>query len=116
SRIDAQKNQLLLLRAFAELARRGPPSRLMLIGPETQPGYAEELRAFVNENGLTGLVTFLPGLRNDDPALVDAYHAFDAFALTSIHEPFGIVVLEAWSSGKPVVVSSVGGLKSLVRE
>jgi glycosyltransferase involved in cell wall biosynthesis len=116
SRIDSQKNQLLLLRAFAELIGRNPASRLMLIGPETQPGYAEELRSFVRDNGLAGNVTFLPGIRNDDPTLVDAYHAFDAFALTSVHEPFGIVVLEAWSSGKPVVVSSVGGLKSLVRE
>jgi len=33
-----------------------------------------------------------------------------------MHEPFGIVVLEAWSAGKPVIVSRVGGLQALVRD
>jgi glycosyltransferase involved in cell wall biosynthesis len=45
---------------------------------------------------------------------VDAYHACDTFVLPSRHEPFGIVVLEAWSAGKPVVVSDLGGLRALV--
>ena len=34
----------------------------------------------------------------------------------SRHEPFGIVVLEAWSAGKPVAVSQVGGLQDLVSD
>jgi glycosyltransferase involved in cell wall biosynthesis len=64
---------------------------------------------------LADRVHFLPGLKNDDPALVDAFHASDVFVLPSIHEPFGIVVLEAWSAGKPVIASPVGGLKTLIR-
>ena len=115
SRIDGQKNQLLLLEAFARFREMDPNAFLLLVGPETQPDYAAKLRSFIAENGLGGNVRILPGLRNNDPDLVNAYHACDLFALPSRHEPFGIVVLEAWSAGRPVIVNHVGGLKALVR-
>lgn len=116
SRIDFQKNQLALLEAFGKFRAARPDARLVLIGPETQPNYAEKLRSFIRAHRLEGLVLFLGGLRNDDPELVNAYHACDVFVLPSIHEPFGIVVLEAWCCRKPVIAARVGGLKSLVRD
>ena len=114
SRIDAQKNQLALVEAFARLNAQKPESFLLLIGPETQPEYANRLRTRVREQKLDAVVKILPGLRTDNPNLVNAYHACDIFALPSVHEPFGIVVLEAWCAGKPVVTSNIGGLKALV--
>lgn len=113
-RIDAQKNQLQLVNSFARLKKSRPNARLVLAGPVTQPVYAARIRHRIEELGLTREALLLPGFRNDDPALVDAYHACDVFALPSRHEPFGIVVLEAWSAGKPVVASRVGGLRRLV--
>lgn len=115
SRIDAQKNQLLLLETFARLRRARADAFLVLIGPETQPDYAAKLRKFITAHALNGCVRLLPGLRNDAPDLVNAYQACDVFVLPSRHEPFGIVVLEAWSAGRPVVASAVGGLRGLVR-
>jgi len=115
SRIDRQKNLLLLLDAFARFRVRQPDAMLLFVGPETQPDYAAELRAFIAGNRLGDCVRLLPGLRNDDPDLVNAYHACDVFVLPSVHEPFGIVVLEAWSAGRPVIVNRVGGLRALVR-
>lgn len=116
SRIDAQKNQRLLVDAFARLRGQCPQAVLVLIGPVTQPEYAAQLREQVTANGLAAAVRWLPGLRNDDPDLVNAYHASDVFVLPSLHEPFGIVVLEAWSAGRPVVASRVGGLQALVHD
>jgi len=116
SRIDAQKNQLLALAAFAQLCAHQPQAFLFLIGPETQPDYAKKLRDFISANQLGDRVKILPGMRNDNPELIQAFHACDVFVLPSMHEPFGIVVLEAWSCGKPVIVSRVGGLQALVRE
>jgi len=116
SRIDAQKNQLLLLEAFAKFRALQPKAFLILIGPETQPDYAQKLREFIAANHLGGCVKLLPGMRNDNPELLQAFHACDVFVLPSMHEPFGIVVLEAWSAGKPVIASHVGGLQALVRD
>jgi glycosyltransferase involved in cell wall biosynthesis len=45
-----------------------------------------------------------------------AYHAADVFCLPSLHEPFGIVILEAWAAGRPVVASRVGGIPSFTRD
>ncbi len=116
SRIDSQKNQALLLEAFAKLRAAVPDAHLVLIGPETQPDYAARLRQFITANSLTNCARLLPGMRNDNPDLIAAYHACDVFVLPSMHEPFGIVALEAWSAARPVVASRVGGLQSLVRD
>jgi glycosyltransferase involved in cell wall biosynthesis len=115
SRIDTQKNQLGLLEAFAKFHPSAPHSRLILIGPETQPAYAAKLRAFIADNNLAHAITLIPGLSNESNDLVNAYHAADAFVLTSRHEPFGIVVLEAWCAARPVIASRVGGLQTLIK-
>ena len=116
SRIDAQKNQALLLEAFARFRLQEPKAFLVLIGPETQPSYAAKLRELVVTRQLDRQVKILPGMRNDQPELVQAFHAANVFVLPSMHEPFGIVVLEAWSAGRAVIASRVGGLQALVRD
>lgn len=116
SRIDAQKNQLALVEALARLRATKRNAFLVLIGPETMPEYASTVRKLAVEKNVASQLRMLPGLRTDDSDLVNAYHACDVFALPSNHEPFGIVVLEAWCARRPVVVSRLGGLRTLVRE
>lgn len=116
SRIDSQKNQLGLLEAFARFHAATPGARLVMIGPETQPAYGDKLRAFIAANQLGEAATIIPGLSNESGLLIDAYHAADAFVLSSRHEPFGIVVLEAWCAGTAVIASRVGGLQALIRD
>ena len=103
SRIDSQKNQLGLLEAFARFHASTPNARLVMIGPETQPAYGDKLRAFIAANQLSEAATIIPGLSNESGLLIDAYHAADAFVLSSRHEPFGIVVLEAWCAARAVI-------------
>ena len=46
--------------------------------------------------------------------LKDLFKATDCVVVPSRNEPFGIVVLEAWSAGKPVVATVNGGPRELV--
>lgn len=116
SRIDPQKNQLLLVEAFAALVAARPerPYRLLLGGPVTAPAYHGEITALIGRHGLESRVTLHPAVVAESALHRDLLTALDAFVLPSRHEPFGIVVLEAWAAGLPVVASDVGGLRQLV--
>jgi glycosyltransferase involved in cell wall biosynthesis len=116
SRIDYQKNQIGLVEAIAGVVSRRPEVHLLLLGPVTVTSYHQRLLARVRELGLEPRVTLVPGLRSDDPMLRNAFHAADAFCLPSLHEPFGIVILEAWAAGRPVVASRIGGIPSFTRD
>ncbi len=111
-RIDYQKNQLGLLKAFRLLRQREPRAHLVLLGPVTVSDYDEELREAIGALALHEHVTMVPGLRWNDPMLAGAYAAADVFCLPSLHEPFGMVILEAWAAGLPVVAAKVGGIPS----
>ncbi|NCA70018.1 MAG: glycosyltransferase family 1 protein [Sphingobacteriia bacterium] len=116
SRIDYQKNQIGLVEALAQVVEQEPQAHLVLIGPVTVTSYETRLRERIDALGLGGRVTLIPGLRPDDPLLAGAYHAAEVFCLPSLHEPFGIVILEAWAAGRPVVAARVGGIPSFTRE
>jgi glycosyltransferase involved in cell wall biosynthesis len=42
------------------------------------------------------------------------FKAFDAFALSSDHEPFGMVLLEAMAAGVPLLATACGGAREVV--
>jgi glycosyltransferase involved in cell wall biosynthesis len=116
SRFDPQKDQLCLVEAFDLAAGRNPLLRLVLAGPCTVPDYLERLDQRIAESPFASRIHRLGAIESAGSALPDAYHGCDIFVLPSRHEPFGIVVLEAWSAGKPVVAANVGGLRTLVRD
>jgi len=88
------KNHPLLLRAFAALGR--PEARLMLLG---QGRNEAALRALADSLGIGDRVIFA-GF-HPDPA--PFYATADLFVLSSDHEGFGNVIVEALSCGLPVV-------------
>ena len=116
SRLDYQKNQLQLVQLLSDLKKRGDKAHVLLIGPPTAKWFEEEIRHQAKELGVAEHLTIIPGLSPDDPLLLGAYKTADVFILPSQHEPFGIVVLEAWSAGIPVIGSNVGGLAFLIKD
>lgn len=115
SRIDYQKNQLGLIDAMPELLAHQPDAHLVLLGPVTVASYHQRVLERIDALQLSQRVTLIPGLPPDDPGLKGALHAADVFCLPSLHEPFGIVILEAWAAGTPVVAANIGGIPSFTR-
>jgi glycosyltransferase involved in cell wall biosynthesis len=111
ARVDPQKGQELVPTVLAA----NPDLHAVLIGPVTVPGYDDTVRIRATEAGVADRLHLVGGMKPESPDLADAFAAADLFLLPSRHEPFGIVVLEAWSAGLPVVVSDAGGLGELVR-
>jgi len=99
-----------------QLRHKGEDAKLVLIGFVTNDLYNEKLTQQIHANGLADHVIVIPGLPPGDPQLFDAYAAADVFLLSSVHEPFGIVILEAWASGTPVVAASVGGVPAFTHD
>ncbi len=116
SRIDYQKNQKLLVEAAIQLKLSGEKIHCVIIGPVTADSYYLELETMIAKNNLDSDFTIIPGLHAESAELIAAFKAADIFVLPSLFEPFGIVVLEAWSAGVPVMVSKVGGLQRLVED
>lgn len=116
SRIDYQKNQLLLVRAFARFAATRPEWKLALIGAVTVEAYRDQILAEIRNAGMSDRVLLVPGFAPDDPLLPSAYKAADVFVLPTVHEPFGIVILEAWAAGVPVIATRVGGIPGFTHD
>lgn len=110
SRIDYQKNQL----ALVDLLAVRTDLTVELIGPVTAPWYRDEIVSRAKALGVLERLTIVDGLPPNSHELHDAFARADAFVLPSVHEPFGIVALEAMQHGVPLVASSVGGLVDFV--
>ena len=110
SRIDYQKNQLLLVRAFARFSKNHPEFRLILIGGVSVEGYYNEIEKTAGGLGIMDKMTIIRGLLPNDPILHGAFKSAHIFVLPTSHEPFGIVILEAMAAGVPVIATRIGGI------
>lgn len=113
-RLDRVKNQLALLAAFARLVAESPAGRradfrLLLAG---EGPMADELRARAVELRIDDLV-WMAGAREDVPQLM---RALDVFVLPSMNEGISNTILEAMSSGRPVIAARVGGNPELIQD
>jgi glycosyltransferase-like protein/uncharacterized repeat protein (TIGR04042 family) len=104
--IEARKNTLMLLEAFALLRARMPSAQLVLAGGASLLDHDAYVRRFFARAEALGLPVIVTGPLNDEdmPAL---FHLADAVSMISLREGFGLVVLEALASGTPVVVSNI---------
>ena len=103
-RLEWQKGPDLLVEAIPAVLRAQPSAKFVFLGDGQMRGQLENR---VRQLGVAHAVRFV-GFRNGDE-LIRLYKACDTVCIPSRNEPFGIVVLEAWAAGKPVVVTQVGG-------
>jgi sugar transferase (PEP-CTERM/EpsH1 system associated) len=109
-RFHPVKNFPLLITAMDGLEKQASNARLFLIGGSEESPLFARLNGIVTERKLRDRVTFL-FKRNDIHQILNA---FDVFVLPSKSEGLSISILEALSSGLPVIASNVGGNPELV--
>ena len=109
-RLVEYKGVTYLLRAFAELVKE-KDARLVVVGDgPLRRGLEDEAGAL----GVGGKVVFAGEVSGGE--LPGYYAACDVFALPSVtrQEAFGLVLVEAMSSGKPVVSTNFSGMPYVV--
>ncbi|MDD0977263.1 glycosyltransferase [Pseudomonas fontis] len=107
-RLHPDKDQATLLRGFAKALPSLPAgARLAVLG---KGRLEQNLKALASELGIAAQVDFLGQV----PDARRYFRAFDAFALSSDHEPFGMVLLEAMVAGVPLLATACGGAIEVV--
>ncbi len=107
SRFTTEKNLTRLIRSFAALRADCPTAVLRIVG---RGPLEASLRALVSSLGIERNVTFVPWTESIEEEMAGAH----VFALASLHEAYGLVLIEALATGTPVVTTDVGCVGEVV--
>ncbi len=102
-RLTYQKGPDILLDAVPEVLKHQSDTRFIFAGDGDMRSHLKS-----RITGLNGTAKF-PGYLSDDE-FVRILNACDILVIPSRNEPFGLVLLEAWSARKCAVATDVGGL------
>ena len=106
------KNGPTLIRAFAQLKKRGMEHKLVFVGKPAQK--FDEVLRLIKELGLEGEVITTGFTQYED--LPKLYNAADLFVLPSFKESFPHVLVEALACGCPVVASNIACMSEIAGE
>ena len=107
-RLHPDKDQATLIKGFANALANLPAGSLLAILGKGR--LEQDLKELANELGIGDQVKFLGQV----PEARRFFRAFDVFALSSDHEPFGMVLLEAMAAGVPLLATACGGAIEVV--
>jgi 1,2-diacylglycerol 3-alpha-glucosyltransferase len=113
-RIGTEKNVELVIKTFAELARRGEQKVRYVVAGSGPEGYVEKLKKQAVATGAQNIVWtgFVRGQER-----LDAYAAADVLLLPSVTEAQGLVVTEALAASVPLVsVEALGPASTMKGE
>jgi len=110
ARLVVQKGPDIMLEAMPEILQQRSDAVCIFVG---DGHLREELEDRARELGIEHAIRWL-GSMGGEP-LKSLFKACDLVCVPSRNEPFGIVVLEGWASGKVVVATNSGGPGEFVR-
>lgn len=111
--IQPRKNIARIIAALQGVVASGLPHHLVHVG---QPGWLHEpIFAAPREHRVSERVHFLTDIDSDED-LATLYCGAAAFVFPSLHEGFGIPVLEAMACGTPVITANVSSLPEAAGE
>jgi glycosyltransferase involved in cell wall biosynthesis len=108
SRLDPEKNPLLLIEIITKLRARDPRWRLVIAGDGPLREWVEHEIA---RRGLSGVVEIRGEVQNG-PELWSLYRGCHAFLHVSLTEGVPQVLFEAQAAGLPIVATDVGGVRA----
>jgi len=106
-RFVAKKGFDVYIDALKILKERGVDFKAILGGNGVEEN---SLKARARDSGLDGKLSFSGWVLNKK----DFYTGIDIFCLPSLHEPFGIVLLEAFAYGAPVISTDSEGPRDII--
>jgi len=108
-RMVYQKGPDILVNAIPYILHYYPNAKFIFAGDVEMRWQVEEQAVHMGVGHACRFLGHVNGWR-----LKDLFKAADCVCVPSRNEPFGIVILEAWSAGKPVVATSIGGPSEIV--
>lgn len=109
-RLAWQKGPDLLVEAMPRVLREHPKAKFVFAG---EGDMRAELETSVGAARSSPAARFVGYRRGAE--LIGLFKSADVVCVPSRNEPFGIVILEAWSASKPVVATRTGGPAEFVR-
>lgn len=110
--LHKQKGVIEGLRAFADVARKHPEVRLLIVGDGPE---RKKLEAAAAAWGISGKTLFCGMLANS--GMPRYYNAADIYLNPTLrHEGLPLVIVEAMACGLPSVISRIGGTGSTIDE
>ncbi|HEX3444095.1 MAG TPA: glycosyltransferase family 4 protein [Chthoniobacterales bacterium] len=113
-RLQRWKGMHVFAEAMKKVIDAKPQCQGVIVGGshELEPEYSDWLKNRIDELGLSQKVVMVGRQQN----VPDWMQAMDVIIHASDREPFGIVVLEAMSLGKPVVATKPGGPEEIIQD
>ncbi len=105
-----RKGLPFLVEAARQVVKEKSDTKFLIVG---EGPLRNQLDNSLKKTNLSGNFKFLGNLKDDQ--LSNVYNCADVFALPSIQEGQGIVLLEAQACAKPIVAFNIGGVNEAVR-
>lgn len=111
-RLQRWKGMHVLVEAMPKILEKHPSIKCLIVGGEHhfEPEYQDYVKQRINALHVNDNIDMV-GLQRNIPEWMQA---MDIVIHASDHEPFGIVVIEAMSMGKPIVASASGGPTEII--